>query len=43
MYELEVKEAQEVNEGEVETVSIDSVHLNKVQSLITMKLETQAG
>ena len=34
---------QEVNEGEVETVSIDSVHLNKNQSLITAKLETQAG
>ena len=33
---------QEVNEGEVETISIDSVHLNKNQSLITAKLETQA-
>ena len=41
--ELEVEEAQEVNEGEVDTVSIDSVHLNKNQSLITTKLETQAG
>ena len=43
MHELEVEEVQEVNEGEVETVSIDSVHLNKNQSLITMKLETQVG
>ena len=34
---------QEVNKGEVETVSIDSVHLNKNQSLITTKLEMQAG
>ena len=43
MHELEVEEVQEVNEGEVETVSIDSVHLNKNQSLITAKLEMQAG
>ena len=43
VHELEVEEVQEVNKGEVETVSIDSVHLNKNQSLITAKLETQAG
>ena len=43
MHELEVEEEQEVNEGKVETVSIDSVHLIINQSLITMKLETQAG
>ena len=43
MNELEVKEVQEINEGELETVSIDSVHLNKNQSLITAKLEMQAG
>ena len=43
VHELEVEEVQEVNEGKVETVSIDSVHLNKNQSLITAKLETQAG
>ena len=42
-HELEVEEAQEVNEGEVETESIDSVHLNKNQSIITAKLEMQAG
>ena len=43
VHELEVKVAQETNEGENETVSIDSVHLNKNWSLITAKLETQAG
>ena len=40
---MEVEEAQEVNEGKIETLSIDSVHLNKNWSLITVKLETQAG
>ena len=29
MHELEVEVVQEVNRGEIETVSIDSVHLNK--------------
>ena len=43
VHKLEVKEAQEDNEGEIETVSIDSVHLNKNWSLITAKLEMQAG
>ena len=28
--ELEVEEVQEINEDELETVSIDSVHLNKI-------------
>ena len=28
--ELEVEQVQEINEGELETVSIDSVHLNKI-------------
>ena len=41
--ELEVEQVQEINEGELETVSIDSVHLNKNQCLITAKLEMQAG
>ena len=41
--ELEVEEVQEGNKGEIETVSIHSVHLNKNWSLITAKLETQAG
>ena len=43
MNELEVEEMQEINEGELETVSIDSVYLNKNWSLITAKLEMQAG
>ena len=43
MHELEVKEAQEVNEGEIETVSINSTHLNRNWSLITVKLEVQTG
>ena len=43
MNELEVKDVQEVSRGEIETVSIDSVHLNENQSLLTVKLETQAG
>ena len=43
VHELEVEKVQEVNEGEVETVSIDSVHLNKNLSIINAKLEMQAG
>ena len=43
MNELEVKEVQEINKGELETVSIDSVHLNKNWSVVTAKLEMQAG
>ena len=43
MNELEVEEVQEVNEGKIETVSIDSVHLNKNWSLLTVKLEMQAS
>ena len=40
---MEVKLVQGIDEGEIETVSTDSVHLNKNQSLITAKLEMQAG
>ena len=43
MNKLEAEEVQEVSEGEIETVSIDSVHLNKNWSLLTAKLEMQAG
>ena len=43
MNELVVEEVQEINEGDLETVSIDSVHLNKNWSVITAKLEMQAG
>ena len=32
--EVEVEASQEYREGEIETVSIDSVHLNKIQSLL---------
>ena len=41
--EMEIEESQECREGELETVSIDSVHLNKNQSLLTAELETWAG
>ena len=41
--ELEVEEVQEVSKGEIETVSIDSVHLNKNWPLLRAKLEIQAG
>ena len=40
---LEVKGEQEVDKGKIETVSVDSVHLNKNWSLITANLELQAG
>ena len=43
MDKLEVKEVQEINEGELQIVSIDSVYLNKNWSLITVKLEMQEG
>ena len=43
MHVLEIEVEQEVDEGDIETVSIDAVHLNKNQSLITAKLEMQAG
>ena len=43
VHELEVEVVHEVNEGEVETVSIDLVHLNENQFLITAKLEMQTG
>ena len=40
---LEIKEMQEYSDSEIETVSIDSIHLNKNWSLLTAKLETQSG
>ena len=43
VHELEVEVAQETQEGQIETVSINSVRLNKNQSLITAYLEMQAG
>ena len=41
--EMEIKESQECSEGELETVSIDSVHLNKNQSLLMAELEMWTG
>ena len=43
VHKLEVQVVQEVDEGKIETISIDSVHLNKNWSLITVKLEVQGG
>ena len=43
MHELEVEGVQETQEGKIETVRIDLVHLNRNQSLITAYLEMQAG
>ena len=37
--ELELETSQEYSEGEIETVSIDSVHMNKNKSLLMAKLE----
>ena len=43
LHELEVEGVQETQEGKIETVSIDSVHLNRNQLLIMAHLEIQAG
>ena len=43
VHELEVEGVQETQEGEIETLSIDLVHLNRNRSLITAHLEMQAG
>ena len=40
---MEIEESQECSEGKLETVSIDSVHLNKHWSLLMVELEMQAG
>ena len=40
---MEIEESQECSKGELDTVSIDSVHLNKNWSLLTTELETWAG
>ena len=40
---IEVETAQEYSEGKIETVSIDSVHMNKDQCLLTSELEMHAG
>ena len=43
VHELEVEVAQESHKPKIETVSINLVHLNRNQSLITAYLETQVG
>ena len=43
VHKLEIEGVQEVHKGEIETVSVDSVHLNKNWLLITANLEMQAG
>ena len=40
---IEVDTSQEYSEGEIETVSIDSVHMNKNWSLLMEELEMHAG
>ena len=40
---MEVQESKEDSESKIETMSIDSVHLNKTQSLLTVNLEMQVG
>ena len=42
-HEVGIDMVQEPQEEELETVSINSVYLNKSQSLITAHLETQVG
>ena len=41
--ELEIEKSQDGDEGEIETVSINSVHLNKNQPLLMVELEMQSG
>ena len=40
---MEVEASQDYSEGKIETVSIDSVHLNKNWSLLMVELEMHAG
>ena len=41
VHEVEIEAAQEAIEEGIETVSINSIYLNKNQSLITAHLKTQ--
>ena len=43
VHKIAVKASQEYSKGEIETMSIDSVHMNKNWSLLTAELETYAG
>ena len=40
---IELETSQEYSEGKIETVSIDSVHVNKNQSLLMPELKMHAG
>ena len=41
--DIELEMSQEYSKGEIETVSIDSVHMNKNWSLLMAELEMCAG
>ena len=41
MHEVQVKMVQDSQDEEIETVSINSIYLNKNQSLISVHLEMQ--
>ena len=41
--EMEQEMSQEYSKGEIETVSINSVHMNKTQPMLTAKLEMHAS
>ena len=43
VHEIEVEMVQDSQDEEIETVSIDSVHVNKKWLAITVHLETYAG
>ena len=43
VHEVEIEVAPEPNEEEIETVSINSIYLNRNQSLITAHLKTQVS
>ena len=43
MHKLQVKMVQDSQDEEIETVSINSIYLNKNRSLITVHLEMQVG
>ena len=41
--EMEPEMSQEYSKGAIETVSINSIHMNKNQSMLTAKLEMHAS
>ena len=40
---MELELSQEYNKGKTETVSINSIHMNTIQSVLTAKLEMCTG